>query len=455
MARTFRVLVSVVVIGALGVGAYVLRDRWLAPAERMLGLGATTNTQQAGGTRGNGRRRGAAQSTGPTAVLTAVAKASDVPVYIDGVGSVKPLNTVTVRPQVSGKLTEIDFEEGQDIKKGDVIARIDDAVYKAALDQAIGKKAQDQALLQGAQNDLERFQRLLQSSSGTQQQVDTARFQVAQYQAQVQSDQAAIESAQATLDYTTIKAPIDGRTGIRNVDIGNIVSATDTTGIVTLSQIRPISVVFSVPQQQLAKVNAASALGTLGVQALSGGAQAVVDTGTLSVVDNQVDITTGTVKLKANFPNDKLALWPGAFVNARLLIETMKGVVVVPTAAVQRGPNGTFAYLLQPDQTVLMKTITVGQQDDVQAVITDGIAAGDMVVTTGFARLQSGAKVEVSDPTKPAASADAANPGPDGKPRRHHNNNGADKPARGNADANGGAATSGAAAPANPPAQTQ
>lgn len=376
-------------------------------------------------------------------VLTAVAKATDVPVYIDGVGSVKALNSVTIRPQVSGKLVEVDFEEGQDIKQGDVIARIDSAVYKATLDQAIGKKAQDQALLENAQLDFVRFQQLVKSSSGTQQQVDTARYQVAQFQAQVQSDQAAIESAQATLDYTTIKAPIDGRTGIRNVDIGNLVSATDTTGIVTLSQIRPISVVFSVPQQQLARVNAASARGTLSVQALAGGDQTVVDTGTLAVVDNQVDITTGTVKLKANFPNEKLALWPGAFVNARLLIETMKGAIVIPTAAVQRGPNGTFVYLLQPDHTVLMKSVTVGQQDDVQAVITDGVAAGDMVVTTGFARLESGAKVEVSDPTKPAADNATATPNADGKPHRHHNKNGADKPA------------SGDAAPANPPAASQ
>ena len=444
MARTSRVLISVVILGAIGIGAYVLRDRWVGPAERLLGLSSSPNTQQASGTRGSGRRRGAAQSTGPTSVLTAVAKMTDVPVYINGVGSVKPLNTVTVRPQVSGKLLEIDFEEGQDIKKGDVIAHIDDAVYKAALDQAVAKKAQDQALLQNAQTDFERYQRLVQSSSGTQQQVDTARFQVAQYQAQVQSDQAAIESAQATLDYTTIKAPIDGRTGIRNVDIGNIVSGTDTTGIVTLSQIRPISVVFSVPQQQLAKVNAANAGGALSVEALSGGEQRVVDTGSLSVVDNQVDTTTGTVKLKATFPNEKLALWPGAFVNARLLLETMKGVVVIPTAAVQRGPNGTFVYLLQPDQTVLMKTVEVGQQDDVQAVITSGVAAGDTVVTTGFARLQTGSKVEVSQPAAPVAS-DAAAPGSatDGKPHRRHNGNGTNKPA-----------DDGAASPA-PPATPQ
>jgi multidrug efflux system membrane fusion protein len=425
MARTFRVLVSVLVVGALGFGGYTTRDRWLGNVERTLGLshGDAAAQQQADGQRsgnrqGSGRpRRGDAQSQGPTPVLVADAKTTDVPVYIDGVGSVKPLNTVTVRPQVSGKIVEVAFEEGQDIKKGDVIVRIDDAVYKAALDQAIGKKAQDQALLQNAQLDLERYQRLVQSSSGTQQQADTARSQVAQYQAALQSDQAAIESAQATLDYTTIEAPIDGRTGIRNVDIGNIVSSSDTTGIVTLSQIKPISVVFSVPQQQLARVNAASAGGTLTVEAISGDGQTVIDNGTLAVVDNQVDPTTGTVKLKANFANDKLALWPGAFVNARLLVETLKGVTVIPTAAVQRGPSGTFVYLVHPDQTVAMKTVKVGLQDDVQAVISEGVAAGDRVVTTGFARLQDGAKVEVSDPSQPAAPAA---PAPTDDQKGHH-----------------------------------
>jgi multidrug efflux system membrane fusion protein len=431
MARTSRVLVSVLVVGALGFGAYATRDRWLGNVERTLGLGqgGATAQQQAGGQQsgnrqGSGRpRRGDAQSQGPTPVLIADAKTTDVPVYIDGVGSVRALNSVTVRPQVSGKIVEVDFEEGQDIKKGDVIVRIDDAVYKAALDQAIGKKAQDQALLQNAQLDLDRYQRLVQSSSGTQQQADTARSQVAQYHAALQSDQAAIESAQATLAYTTIKAPIDGRTGIRNVDIGNIVSSSDTTGIVTLSQIKPISVVFSVPQQQLARVNAASAGGTLTVEAISGDGQTVIDNGTLAVVDNQVDPTTGTVKLKANFANDKLALWPGAFVNARLLVETLKGVTVIPTAAVQRGPNGTFVYLVHPDQTVAMKTVKVGLQDDVQAVISQGVAAGDKVVTTGFARLQDGAKVEVSDPSQQAAPVTPV-PADDQKGQHRHKQNG-------------------------------
>ncbi|MCZ3376057.1 efflux RND transporter periplasmic adaptor subunit [Rhizobium sp. AG207R] len=413
MARTFRVVVWLAVIGVVGYGAYAIRDRWLGPAEKLLGYqSAAAPGEQAQGERrggqgqggGSGRRRGMSQFGGPVPVLAADATTADVPVYINGVGSVKALNTVTVRPQVSGRIVEINFVEGQDIKKGDVIARIDDSVYRAQLDQAIAKKAQDEALLAGAQRDLARYQMMVKSASGTQQQVDTQTSLVAQYTAQVQADVAAIESAQATLDYTTIRAAFDGRTGIRNVDVGNLVSSSDATGIVTLSQIKPISVLFSIPQQQLARVNAASAAGTLSVQALGNDGETVVDNGSLGVVDNQVDPTTGTVKLKANFPNDKLALWPGAFVNARLLVETLKGVTVIPSGAVQRGPNGTFVYIIGQDQTVAMKPVKVRQQDDTLAVIADGVTPGDKVVTTGFARLQNGSKVQIS------ANPDQASP---------------------------------------------
>ena len=445
MARTFRVAVWLAIIGAVGYGAYATRDRWLGPAEKLLGYqNAAAPAEQAQGERrgggrsqgGGGGRRSLSQFSGPVPVLAADAKTADVPVYIDGVGSVKALNTVTVRAQVSGKIVEIDFVEGQDIKKGDVIARIDDGVYKAQRDQAVAKKAQDEALLAGAQRDLARFQLMVKSASGTQQQVDTQTSLVAQYTAQVQVVVAAIESAQATLDYTTIKAPIDGRTGIRNVDVGNLVSSSDATGIVTLSQIRPISVLFSIPQQQLARVNAASAAGTLAVQAMGSDGQTVVDNGTLAVVDNQVDPTTGTVKLKANFPNEKLALWPGAFVNARLLVETLKGVTVIPSGAVQRGPNGTFVYIVSQDQTVAMKPVKVRQQDDTQAVIAEGVSPGDKVVTTGFARLQDGSKVQISaNPDEVApnapASKDQGQPVAENDPQTSQDNgNGGERPHR-------------------------
>ncbi|CDN55753.1 Multidrug RND efflux transporter, membrane fusion protein MdtA [Neorhizobium galegae bv. officinalis bv. officinalis str. HAMBI 1141] len=423
MARRHWVLVSVIILGTAGFGAYALRDRWLGRVETMLGWApAEATAAQPAGRPAGGRRRPGRQSgqSEPVPVLVADAKASDVPVFIDGVGSVRPLSTVTIRPQVSGKLAELHFDEGQDVRKGDVLVRIDDAVYRAQLDQAIGKKAQDQALLQNAELALDRSLKLVQSSSGTQQQVDTARSQVEQYRAAVQSDDAAIASAQASLDYTTIRAPIDGRTGIRNVDVGNIVSSSDAAGIVTLSQIRPISVVFSIPQQQLAKVNAASGGGQLSVEAIAGDGKSVIDNGVLAAVDNQVDATTGTVRIKANFPNDKLALWPGAFVNARLLVETLKGVIVVPTAAVQRGPNGTFVYLLKPDQTVGMKMVKLGQQDDVQTVIAEGVADGDKVVTTGFSRLRDGEHVEVAASQPPAATPGnpPGNPNEERRPNR-------------------------------------
>jgi membrane fusion protein, multidrug efflux system len=407
MARTFRIVLSLAAIGAVAYGGYASRDLWLGRVEQALGIHAAPAGEQQGSRSGR-RRGGMSQFSGPIPVLAAEAKAEDVPVYIDGVGSVKALNSVTVRAQISGKIVEIGFDEGQNIKKGDVIARLDDAVYKAQLDQAIAKKAQDEALLSGAKRDLARYKLMLQSASGTQQQVDTQTSLVEQYSAQVQSDQASIESAQATLDYTTIKAPIDGRTGIRNVDVGNLVSSSDSTGIVTLSQINPISVLFSIPQQQLARVNAASASHTLPVQALANDGQTVIDNGTLAVVDNQVDSTTGTVKLKANFPNDKLGLWPGAFVNARLLVETLKDVIVIPTAAVRRGPDGTFVYIIEKDHSVIMKPVMVRQQDDVQAVIAKGLSTGDTVVTTGFARLKNGSKVEISTNPDATVQDDAA-----------------------------------------------
>jgi len=313
------------------------------------------------------------------------------------------------------------FQEGQDVRKGDVLARIDDRTYRAELDQAVAKQAQDQATLENAKRDLERYIALAATNSVTKQQADTQRAVVAQTQAMLQADQAAIEAAQITLGYTTITAPIDGRTGIRMIDEGNLLQAASSTGIVTISQIKPIAVLFSVPQQQLMRINKASAGGALAVDVMDDAGK-VVDTGKLLVIDNQVDQTTGTVRLKATFPNEGLVLWPGAFVNARLLVDTLKGAIVVPTAAVQRGPDGAFVYLLKPDQTVAQHAITVGQQDDRQAVVTAGLAVGDRVVTTGFARLTDGAKVQVSPADQGTASADTPAvdpPAEPAKPRQH------------------------------------
>jgi multidrug efflux system membrane fusion protein len=331
-------------------------------------------------------------------VLATAAKLADVPVYLDGVGTTKALNTVTVRPQVDGKLMKVLFKEGQDVERGYVLAEIDPITYQAMLDQAKAKKAQDEAQLANARLDLERYIRLVQSNSATRQQADTQKATVAQLEAQVNLDQAAIDNAQAILGYTKIVAPISGRTGIRMVDEGNIVRAGDSGGgLVVITQLRPISIFFSLPQQQVARVNRAFAQGPLAAEALGADGKTVTDRGTLQVVDNQVDQTTGTVRLKAEFPNAELQLWPGQFVNVRLLIETLREVVVVPTAAVQRGPNGTFAYVVQADNRVAVRPVTVTQQDDGQAVVTVGLQAGERVVTTGFARISDGTEVAVSN----------------------------------------------------------
>ena len=337
-------------------------------------------------------RRVAAE--GPVPVLAAQAARADVPVYLDAVGTVKPLNTVTVRPQVDGKLIEVAFKEGQDVNKGDVLARIDPTIYQAQLDQALAKKAQDQALLANAENDLARYEKLAATNAINKQQADTQRALVAQYTAQIKSDQGAIENAQATLGYTTITSPLSGRTGIRMVDEGNIVRASDaSSAIVTLTQLKPISVIFNLPQQELDRVNAAFANEPLAVDALRPADNSVIARGKLTVIDNQVDPSTGTVKLRAEFTNDKLQLWPGQFVNVRLLIDTLKNVVVIPTGAVQRGPEGTFVYVVKPDSTAAIRPIKVQMQDEARTVVASGVAPPERVVTTGCARLTDGAKV--------------------------------------------------------------
>jgi multidrug efflux system membrane fusion protein len=363
---------------------------------------AQVQSSEAGGRGGRGLRGDA-----PVPVLAAVAKKSDVPVYFDGVGSSRALNTVTVRAQVDGKLMSVNFKEGQDVEQDFILAEIDATIYQAQYDQAVAKKAMDEAQLANARLDLDRYARLMQTNSATRQQHDTQRALVAQLEAQVQADQGAIENFRAILSYTKIIAPLAGRTGIRQVDAGNIVHAADTTGIVVITQVRPIAVIFTLPQQRLAQVNKAFAQGPLSAQALGDDNRTVVDRGTLTVIDNQVDQTTGTVKLKAEFPNADLQIWPGQFVNVKLLVDTLREVTVVPSAAVQRGPNGTFAYVANDDDTVTVHPVTVAQQDDVQAVIAAGIDDGDRVVTTGFSQLTDGARIAIGtqeDLMRPAGS---------------------------------------------------
>jgi multidrug efflux system membrane fusion protein len=340
----------------------------------------------------------------PVPVLAATPRTQDVPVYLDGVGAVRALNTVIVRSQVDGKLIAVNFTEGQDVKKGDVLGEIDPVIYKAQFDQTVAKKAQDEALLANQRIDLTRYQQLAASNAGSKQQADTQRAVVAQQEALVNSDQAAIDNAQATLGYTKIIAPLSGRAGLRQVDQGNIIHAADITGLVIITQLQPIAVQFSLPQQQIVRVNAASAKGPLAVDVFGNDGITVVDSGKLAGIDNQVDPTTGTLKLKAEFPNARFQLWPGQFVNVRLKVDTLSQALVVPTSAVQRGPIGTFSYVIGDGDIVTAKPVVVTQQNETDAVISSGLSASDRVVTTGFANLSDGAKVIVGkDEQTPSA----------------------------------------------------
>jgi membrane fusion protein, multidrug efflux system len=330
-------------------------------------------------------------------VLAATPRIQDVPVYLDGVGAVRALNTVTVRSQVDGKLIAVNFIEGQDVRKGDVLGEIDPVIYKAQYDQAVAKKAQDEAQLANQRLDLIRYQQLAAANAGSKQQADTQRAVVAQQEALVNSDQAAIDNAQATLSYTKIIAPLSGRTGLRQVDQGNIIHATDATGLAIITQLQPIAVQFSLPQQQIVRVNAASAKGVLAVDVFGNDGLTVVDTGTLKGIDNQVDPTTGTLKLKAEFPNAGFQLWPGQFVNVRLKVDTLMQALVVPTSAVQRGPAGTFSYVIGVDNAAAAKPVVVTQQNENDAVVASGLSPSDRVVTTGFANLSDGARVIVGN----------------------------------------------------------
>lgn len=397
--KMFRRILTILVLGGLVVGVwFVVRGRPQAPGQRG-GFGRSNNPGQ------------------PIPVLAVPVRNADVPVYLEGVGTIRALNVVTVRSLVDGTLMSVNFREGQDVKKGDVLAQIDPTIYQAQVDQAVAKKALDEATLANARVDLERYTNLVKTNAVTRQQLDTQRATVAQLEAQVKIDQGAIDNAKANLSYSTILSPLDGRSGIRLVDQGNVVHASDATGLVVIAQIRPIAVLFTLPQQQLGRVNKAFSAGPLSVDAVDSDNRTVLEHGVLQVVNNQVDQMTGTVQLKAEFPNPNLQLWPGQFVNIRLLIDTLHQVVVMPTAAVQRGPSGTFVYVVKPDSTVAVRPVTVTQQDEIQAVTAEGVEPPDRVVTSGFVQLADGRKVAVAtaDGSAPAQGAGGNLPGRRGR----------------------------------------
>ena len=327
-------------------------------------------------------------------VVTAVAEQRDVPVWLDGLGTVQAFQTVIVRSMVDGPLIDIAFKEGQAVRAGDVLARIDPRIYQASLDSAVAKKALDEANLSNAKVDLARYQKLAATNYTTAQQADTQKALVAQLEAQIRQDQAQIDTAATQLSYTTIVSPLNGTVGIRQVDRGNIVHASDAGGLLVITQLQPISVIFSLAQQDLPRVAAAMANGT-NVEVLARSEGAVLDRGTLTVLDNQIDSATGTIKLKAAFPNLEQKLWPGGFVGVRLRADTLRGAILVPRAAVQRGPRENFVYVIGADNIAHRVNVVTGYEDELGSVLTSGVAAGDQVVVDGASRITDGGKVSV------------------------------------------------------------
>jgi multidrug efflux system membrane fusion protein len=404
----FRFLVMLLVLAAVLAGGWWWWQQRAATQEA--GGNAPAASGQAGGRRG--ARGGGPPGIAIPVTMTAAEK-RDLPLTLDALGTVTALASVVVRPQVEGQLMELLFQEGQEVKAGDILARIDDRTYRAALAQAEAKKTYDAAQLANAKVDLQRYQQLLSASGVTRQQVDTQRAQVAMFEAQVQQDQAAIDSARTQLDYTVIRSPIDGRVGLRQVDTGNIVRSSDTNGIVTVTQLRPIAATFSLPQQELPRLLRAMGAGPVPVESIPALVNDPVERGTVLTVDNAVDAATGTVRVKATFPNDSGRLWPGAFVNLRIRMEVIQDAVVVPLVAVQQGPRGAYTFVVKPDNTVDMRDVVLGAVTQSEAAVRQGLAAGEQVVTSGALRLNAGSRVTPAEPQtaapRAAPAAEAAN----------------------------------------------
>jgi len=351
------------------------------------------------------QRANADKPRGPAAVPVKIASVekADFPVYLGGLGTVQGFNTVVVRTRVDGQIDTIAFTEGQIVKEGDLLAQIDPRPFQAALDQAKAKKAQDEANLANANLDLQRFTKL--GEFATRQQTDTQRSTVQQLNAQIAADDAAISNAQTQLAYTTIKAPISGRVGFRQVDQGNIVNAATQTGIVTIAQIEPIAVIFTAPEQNLVDINQSLTEHPLKVIALTTDGKRVLSEGTLAVINNQVDTTSGTIRLKAVFDNKDHVLWPGLSVSTRLLVTTLKDSTVIPDDAVQHGADGLYAFAVGADNKAELKKIKVGPSMDGRTVIEDGLSAGERVIVAGQYKVQPGVLVATSVATSAATPA--------------------------------------------------
>ncbi|POP47740.1 multidrug transporter subunit MdtA [Superficieibacter electus] len=339
-------------------------------------------------------------------VQAATATSESVPRYLSGLGTITAANTVTVRSRVDGQLMAIHFQEGQQVKAGDVLAEIDPSEFKVALAQAQGQLAKDRATLANAQRDLARYQQLVKTNLVSRQELDAQQATVSETQGTIKADEASVASAQLQLDWSRITAPVDGRVGLKQVDIGNQISSGDTTGILVLTQTHPIDLVFTLPEGDIATIVQAQKAGkTLPVEAWDRTNKQKLSTGTLLSLDNQIDATTGTIKLKARFENQDDLLFPNQFVNARLLVDTQQDAVVIPTAALQMGNEGNFVWVVNAENKVSKHTVVPGIQDSLKVVITSGLSAGDRVVTDGIDRLTEGAKVEVVQAQETPAAA--------------------------------------------------
>jgi multidrug efflux system membrane fusion protein len=355
-------------------------------------------------------RARAQAATVPVSVATATKR--DLPIYLTGLGTVQASATVAIRSQVDGTLQDVLFTEGQQVHKGDALAKIDPRLYQAALDQSQAKKAQDEALLVSAQKDLDRFRTLVAKSVETLQILEQQQAKVDQLVASMKADAAAIETAQTQLDYTTIRASSDGRMGVRTIDAGNFVRAADATAVITtLTLTKPAAVLFTLSARWLGDVREAMARGPVEVEALSQDNAHVLGTGTLLLIDNIVDQTSATMRLKAMFPNEDDRLWPGDFVNARLLLERRHDVLTVPPAAIQRGPDGLYVWVIMPGDTVQVRTVRSGPTTGDQTIVMSGLNEGERIVVNGQYKLQQNSKVTMNEATTPAKPAVAKRDG--------------------------------------------
>ncbi|MGZ4971364.1 MAG: efflux RND transporter periplasmic adaptor subunit [Limisphaerales bacterium] len=388
--RRFPVLAVIIFIVLIVVGVIVWRQI----------SGNNTSKNSAGSMRGAG---------GPVPVIIGTVAQKDVPVYLDGIGTVQAFNTVTIRSRVDGQLQKLGFEEGEDVRAGDLLAQIDPAPFRTVLDQATAKKTQDEAQLHLSEIELRRNQVLFTNKIVSQDVIDTNRAAINQISALIKSDEASIENAQVQLNYTTIKAPIDGRTGLRQVDVGNIIRSSDTNGLVVVTQLKPISINFTLPEQNIGEIQAQFAKSKLKVLAVDRDNKTLLDEGNLTVIDNQIDPTTGTIKLKATFPNPNLRLWPGQFANTRLLLTVRSNAVVAPASVVQRGPEGSYAFVVEDDMSVQMRPVKVAFIEQQDAVIESGLQPGEKIVVDGQYKLQPGSKIRPADAQGTNAPASTGN----------------------------------------------